>query len=149
MSLLDKIEAGMKEAMKSGDKERSNTLRMLKSDMMYEKAKTGQDISEEQMVEAVMRAAKKRKESIREYEAAGRKDLAEAEAAELKIIEEFLPAQMSSEEIEKEIDSILAGAGEVTQKEFGKIMGMAAKALKGKADGNVIKEILQRKLGGK
>ncbi len=149
MSLLDKIEAGMKAALKSGDKDKSNTLRMLKSDMMYEKAKTGQDISEEQMVEAVMRAAKKRKESIKEYEAAGRKDLADVEAAELKIIEEFMPAQMSNEEIEKEIDSILAGAGEVSQKDFGKIMGMAAKALKGKADGNVIKEILQKKLGGK
>ena len=149
MNLLERIEAGMKESMKSGDKDRSNTLRMLKSDMMYEKAKTGQDISEEQMQEAVMRAAKKRKESIKEYEAAGRKDLADKEAIELKIIEEFMPAQMSREEIEKAVDKILCSAGEVSQKDFGKLMGTASKELKGKADGAVIREILQKKIDGK
>lgn len=149
MNLLERIEAGMKESMKSGDKDRSNTLRMLKSDMMYEKAKTGQDITDEQMQEAVMRAAKKRKESIKEYEAAGRTDLADIEAAELKIIEEFMPAQMSREEIEKAVDKILSIAGEISSKDFGKLMGTASKELKGKADGAVIREILQKKLDGK
>ena len=149
MNLLEKIEAGMKEAMKSGDKDRSGTLKMLKSDMMYEKAKTGQDISEEQMQDAVNRAAKKRKESIREYEAAGRSDLAAQEAIELKIIEEFMPRQMSHDEITTVVDKILSGAGEVSQKDFGKLMGMASKELKGKADGAIIKDILQKKLEGK
>lgn len=149
MNLLEKIEAGMKDALKSGDRDRSGTLKMLKSDMMYEKAKTGQDISEEQMDEVIKRAAKKRKESIKEYEAAGRKDLADQEARELTIIEEFMPEQMSSEDIEKVIDKILNGAGEVSQKDFGKLMGMAAKELKGKADGAIIREILQKKLEGK
>lgn len=149
MNLLERIEAGMKESLKSGDKDRSGTLKMLKSDMMYEKAKTGQDITEEQMQEAVMRAAKKRKESIKEYEAAGRKDLAEKEAIELKIIEEFLPQQMSVEEIEKAVDKIIGSAGEITQKDFGRIMGMASRELKGKADGAVIKDIVQKKIEGK
>jgi len=149
MNLLERIEAGMKESLKSGDKDRSGTLKMLKSDMMYEKAKTGQDISEEQMQEAVMRAAKKRKESIREYEAAGRKDLADKEAIELKIIEEFMPKQMGYEEIENAVDKILSTAGEVSQKDFGRLMGMASKELKGKADGSIIKEIMQKKLEGK
>lgn len=149
MSLLQRIEADMKEALKSGDKERSGTLKMLKSDMMYEKAKTGKDISEDQALEVINRAAKRRKESIREYEAAGRKDLADIEAFELKIIEEYLPEQMSLEEIEKAVDKILAGAGEVTQKDFGRLMGMAARELKGRADGAVIREVLQRKLDGK
>lgn len=149
MNLLEKIEAGMKESLKSGDKDRSGTLKMLKSDMMYEKAKTGKDITEEQMDEVIKRAAKRRKESIREYEAAGRQDLADKEAVELKIIEEFMPQQMSPEEISAVIDKILGGAGEVTQKDFGKLMGTASKELKGKADGALIKEILQKKLGGK
>lgn len=149
MNLLERIEAGMKESLKSGDKDRSETLKMLKSDMMYEKGKTGQDLTDEQMQEAVMRGAKKRKESIREYEAAGRQDLADKEAIELKIIEEFLPAQMSHDEIEKAVDKILSAAGEVSQKDFGRIMGMASKELKGKADGAIIKEIVQKKLEGK
>jgi len=149
MNLLEKIEIGMKEALKSGDKDRSGTLKMLKSDMMYEKAKTGQDITEEQMQEVVMRGAKRRKESIREYTAAGRDDLAAQEAVELKIIEEFLPEQMSNDDVEKVVDKILNSAGEVSQKDFGKLMGMAAKELKGKADGAIIKEILQKKLEGK
>jgi len=109
MNLLERIEAGMKESLKSGDKDRSETLKMLKSDMMYEKGKTGKDLTEEQMQESVMRGAKRRKESIREYEAAGRKDLADKEAVELKIIEEFLPAQMSFEDVEKAVDKILRG----------------------------------------
>jgi hypothetical protein len=149
MNLLERIEAGMKEALKSGDKDRSGTLKMLKSDMMYEKGKTGKDLTDEQMQESVMRQAKKRKESIREYEAAGRKDLSDIEALELKIIEEFLPAQMSFEDVEKAVDKILSAAGEVTQKDFGKIMGMASKELKGVADGAMIKEIVQKRLEGK
>lgn len=149
MSILQKIETEMKEALKSGNKERSGTLKMLKSDMMYEKAKTGQDLTDEQALEVIKRAAKRRKESIREFEAAGRNDLVEVEAGELKIIEEYLPEQLGAEEIGKVVDRILAGAGEVTQKDFGRIMGMAAKELKGKADGALIKEILQGRMGGK
>lgn len=149
MSLLQKIETDMKESLKSGDKVRSGTLKMLKSDMMYEKAKTGQDITDDQALDVIKRAAKRRKESIREFEAAGRNDLVEVEAGELKIIEEYLPEQLGADEIEKVVDRILSGAGEVTQKDFGRIMGMAAKELKGKADGALIKEILQKKMDGK
>lgn len=149
MSLLQKIEADMKESLKSGNKERSGTLKMLKSDMMYEKAKTGQDITDEQALDVIKRAAKRRKESIREFDAAGRNDLSAVEAGELKIIEEYLPEQLGPEEIAKVLDKILSEAGEVTQKDFGRIMGFASKELKGKADGAVIKDILQGKLGGK
>ena len=149
MSILQKIEADMKESLKSGDKVRSGTLKMLKSDMMYEKAKTGQDITDEQALEVITRAAKRRKESIREFGAAGRKDLVDVESGELKIIEEYLPEQLGAEDIEKVVDRILAGAGEVSQKDFGRIMGIAAKELKGKADGAVIREILQMKMDRK
>ena len=148
MNLLEKIESGMKESMKSGDKLRSDTLKMLKSDMMYEKAKTGQDINDEQALDVIKRAAKRRKESIREFEAAGRTDLVAVEAGELKIIGECLPEQAGPEEIGKVVDRILADAGEVTRKDFGRIMGMAVKELKGQADGSLIKEIVQERLDG-
>lgn len=149
MSLSQKIDDDMRNAMKSGDKERSGTLKMLKSDLTYEKAKTGQDINDDQALDVIKRAAKKRKEAMKEYEAAGRNDLAEIEAAELKIIEEYLPEQMSEEQINTILDKILAEAGEVSQKMFGKLMGIASKELKGKADGAVIKDLLQKKLEGK
>ena len=147
MTLSQKIDDDMRNAMKSGDKERSGTLKMLKSDITYEKAKTGEDPTDEQVLDVIKRAAKKRKEAAKEYEAAGRSDLAAAESAELKIIEEYLPQQMSEDEIAAALDKILAEAGEVSQKMFGKLMGIASKELKGKADGAVIKDILQKKLG--
>ena len=147
MNLAQKIDEEMRNAMKSGDRERAGTLKMLKSDITYEKAKTGEEPGDEQVLDVIKRAAKRRKEAIKEYEAAGRSDLAAAEAAELKIIEEYLPEQMSEEQIGAALDKILSEAGEVSQKMFGKLMGIASKELKGKADGAVIKDILQKKLG--
>jgi len=147
MNLAQKIDEEMRNAMKAGDRERAGTLKMLKSDITYEKAKTGEEPGDEQVLDVIKRAAKRRKEAIKEYEAAGRSDLAAAEAAELKIIEEYLPEQMSEEQIGAALDKILSEAGEVSQKMFGKLMGIASKELKGKADGAVIKEILQKKLG--
>jgi uncharacterized protein YqeY len=149
MSLSQKIDEDMRNAMKSGDKERAGTLKMLKSDITYEKAKTGEEPTDEQVLDVIKRTAKKRKEAAKEYEAAGRADLAATEAAELKIIEEYLPEQMTEEQISAALDKILAEAGEVNQKMFGKLMGLASKELKGKADGTVIKDILQKKLEGR
>lgn len=149
MSLSQKIDEDMRNAMKSGDKDRSGTLKMLKSDITYEKAKTGEEPTDGQVLDVINRAAKRRKEAIKEYEAAGRTDLAAAEASELKIIEEYLPEQMSEEQISAALDKILAEAGEVSQKMFGRLMGIASKELKGKADGSVIKDILQKKLEGR
>ena len=147
MNLAQKIDEEMRNAMKAGDRERAGTLKMLKSDITYEKAKTGEEPGDEQVLDVIKRAAKRRKEAIKEYEAAGRSDLAAAEAAELKIIEEYLPEQMSEEQIGAALDKILSEAGEVSQKMFGKLMGIASKELKGKADGALIKDILQKKLG--
>ena len=114
---------------------------------MYEKAKTGEDLKEEIMLEVVTRAAKRRKESISEFKKGGREDLAEKEAQELAIIESYLPEMMSDEEIEKYITDKLTEMGEVSKKDFGKIMGPLMKELKGKADGVKVKNILNKKLG--
>lgn len=149
MNLSQKIDEDMRNAMKSGDKDRSGTLKMLKSDITYEKAKTGEEPTDGQVLDVINRAAKRRKEAIKEYEAAGRTDLAAAEASELKIIEEYLPEQMSEEQISAALDKILAEAGEVSQKMFGRLMGIASKELKGKADGAAIKDMLQKKLEGR
>jgi len=146
MNLLEKIEFDLLNAMKSGDAARAGTLKMLKSDMSYEKGKTGKDMSDEQMLEVVSRSAKRRRESIKEFQRGNRQDLVDKETQELAIVEEYLPQQMGGEEIEKFITEKLSSLEEITQKDFGRIMGEVMKELKGKADGAVVKSILSAKL---
>jgi len=146
MSILQNIESDLKNAIKNKDEIVVSTLRMLKSDIAYEKARGSEDLNEDQVLEIVNRAAKRRKESITEYEKADRDDLAEKERTELSIVQRYLPAQMSETEIESAIDDIISSMGEVSQKDFGKIMGQLMKDLKGKADGAQVKLILQKKL---
>ncbi len=146
MSLLKQIESDMREAMKAGDTLRADTLKMVKSDIMYEKAKTGENLSEEKVLEVVTRAAKKRRESMEEYRKGNREDLAEKEEKENEIIQAYLPEMMSEEEVSSTIDEIIAGAGAVSKKDFGRIMGMLMKELKGKADGAIVKKLLGEKL---
>ncbi len=147
MSLLERIDADLKNAIKSGDSLRAGTLKMLKSDISYEKGKTGKDLEEEQVVEILTRAAKRRKESIKEFQKGNREDLAEKEAAELTVVEEYLPQQLTREEIEAHITEKLAGMGEITQKDFGRVMGEIMKELKGRADGALVKSVLGEKIG--
>jgi uncharacterized protein YqeY len=146
MELLEKIGVEIKEALKHGDDDVLRTLRMLKSDIIYEKAKGTEDLSDEKIVEIVYRALKKRKEAIEEYKKAGRDDLAEREFSELKIIEKYLPKQLKEEEIQEIIEKKIDELGEITKKDFGKIMGMLMKELKGKADGAIVKRLLNEKL---
>ena len=146
MSILQNIESDLKSAIKNKDEIIVSTLRMLKSDIAYEKARGSEDLNEDQVLEIVNRAAKRRKESITEYEKADRDDLAEKERTELSIVQRYLPAQISETEIESAIDDIITSMGEVSQKDFGKIMGQLMKDLKGKADGTQVKSILQKKL---
>lgn len=146
MSILQQIEDNLKSAMRNKDEEQLRTLRMLKSDIMYEKAKSDEELTDETLITIISRAAKKRKEAIEEYQKAGRTDLQKKEEAELSIISTYLPQQMSEKEIEELIDNKLAESGQVTQKDFGKIMGPLMKEIKGKADGNIVKKILALKL---
>ena len=146
MSLLKKIESDLKESMKSANGIKAKTLKMLKSDIMYEKGKTGEDLSDEEILQVITRGAKRRKESIKEYKKGNREDLVKIEEAELEVIAEYLPEQMSEEEIKKIIDETIKGIGTVTKKDMGRIMGMIMKDLKGTVDGNVVRNILTNKL---
>ncbi len=146
MTLLETVEHHLKESMKSGDSIKSETLKMLKSDLMYEKAKTGKDLTDEKMLEVTSRAAKRRKEAIEEFRKGGREDLASKEERELVIIEAYLPAQMTEADIESFIDAKLKSLGQISSKDFGKVMGDIMKELKGKADGGAVRSILNKKL---
>jgi uncharacterized protein YqeY len=146
MGLIEKIEGDLREAIKSKEEVKLRTLRMLKADIMAEKTRGTADLPEEKVLELVLRASKKRKESIDEYTKAGRNDLAAREADELAVIESYLPKQLGEDEVAAAIDNKIKELGEVSKKDFGKIMGAVMKDLKGQADGAVVKAVLTRKL---
>jgi hypothetical protein len=149
MTLLETIENDMRAALREGDEVRKVTLRMVKADLMTEKAKTGKDLSPEVMQDVVARSAKKRKEAIEEFRKAGRIDLADKEAAELTVIEAYLPKQLTEDEVAAHIKTKIAAIGSVSQKDFGRVMGEIMKELKGKTDGSVVRAILTKELEGK
>lgn len=146
MGVLEQIGIEIKKAIKNRDDVVLRTLRMLKSDITYEKTKGTEDLSDDKILEIIIRASKKRKEAIEEYQKGGRDDLAEKELSELEIIEKYLPKQFTEEEIQEIIEKKIDEHGEITKKDFGKIMGMLMKDLKGKADGLIVKRILNEKL---
>jgi uncharacterized protein len=146
MSILQTIDQDLKDALKNKNEERLSTLRMLKSDIMYEKTKGTEDLSDEKIIEVLMRSAKRRKEAVQEFTKAGRKDLADKEAAELVIIEHYLPRQMGESELAEAIDKKILEMGEVTKKDFGKVMSAIMKDLKGQVDGAMVKKLLTQKL---
>ncbi|MGV2831002.1 GatB/YqeY domain-containing protein [Myxosarcina sp. GI1(2024)] len=150
MSLKERIGEDLKSAMKAKDKVRLDTIRSIKKAILEEEValrpKGQESLTPEQEIELLARQAKQRRDSIEQYQQAGRDDLAEKETQELKIIETYLPEQISDEELEKIIDDIIASVGASSPKDLGKVMGPAMKQLKGKADGKKIQAMVKSKL---
>ncbi len=144
--LLKKLQEEMKAAMKSGDKERLSTIRMLISEIKKVQIDKKKELSDEEIVEIIQRYAKQRKESIKQYREAGREDLAEKEEKELKIVQEFLPEQLSEEEIEKIVDEVISEVGASSMKDMGKVMRAVMEKVKGRAEGSVVSSIVKKKL---
>ncbi len=148
MTLSERITADMKESMKSGEKLRLETLRTIRAQII-ELTKRGSDkpITADDELSVLMAAMKKRKEAIELYEKAGRNELAHQEQEELKIISSYLPAPLTREEAEKVVETIIHTTGSVSAKDFGKVMPLAMKELKGKIDGKIVQELVKGKLG--
>ncbi len=150
MSLKDRIGEDIKSAMKAKDKIRLETVRSIKKVILEKEVALrpkGQDsLTEEQEIELLAQQAKQRRDSIEQYTNGGREDLAEKEAQELAIIETYLPKQLSDEEINTILDEIITSVGATTAKDLGKVMGVAMKQLKGKADGKKIQGLVKEKL---
>ncbi len=148
MTLKDKINQDLKDAMKSGDKLRLQTVRSIRASILeFEKSGSGKEMNGEEEIKLLSTAAKKRKESIEQFTTAGREDLVKVEEAELTIIMSYLPKQLSVEEIENEVIEIAEKLGTKSKADFGKLMGAAVREMKGKADGRAIKEIVEKVLG--
>ncbi|WP_339870082.1 GatB/YqeY domain-containing protein [uncultured Algoriphagus sp.] len=142
MSLKQKIESEIKSAMIRKDKTRLGALRSIKSLILLEETKSGAkaEITEEDELKLLTKAAKQRKDSADIYQQQNRADLYEVEMAELEVLQEFLPKALTDEEITAAIQEIIAQTGATSPKDMGKVMGVASKQLAGKADGKVISE---------
>ncbi|MEM1291320.1 MAG: GatB/YqeY domain-containing protein [Cyanobacteria bacterium P01_H01_bin.162] len=152
MSLKDRISEDIKTAMKAKDKLRLETVRSIKKVILEEEStargKGQEGLTDTQELEVLTRLAKQRKDAIAQYTDASRPDLANKEAAELAILEEYLPAQLSDADIEAVIDGLIAKIGATSAKDMGKVMGPAMKELKGRADGAKVQAMVKAKLAG-
>lgn len=150
MSLKDQISEQIKAAMKSKDKVRLEAVRSIKKALLEKEVSvrpTGRaDLTETEEIEVLSQQAKQRRDSIEQYHQAGRSDLAEQEAQELAVIEEYLPKQLSEAEIQAVIDQIVHQVGATSPKDMGKVMGPAMQQLKGKADGKKVQDLVKLKL---
>ena len=148
MILFDQISEDIKAAMKARDKVRLETLRNIKKVFLEEKTAPGANdtLADADALKIIAKLAKQGKETAKTYSDAGRQDLADAELAQVEVLESYLPKQLSQEEIEAEVKRIIAEVGAKSMKEMGKVMGSASKQLAGKADGRVISEIVKKLL---
>jgi uncharacterized protein len=150
MSLKDRISEDIKAAMKAKEKIRLETVRSIKKVILERESSLrgqGQEaLSESQELDILSQLAKQRRDSIEQYRKAGRDDLADQESQELTIIEEYLPKQLSDEEVATIIDQVIASTGATSAKEMGKVMGAAMQQLKGRADGQKIQAMVKAKL---
>ena len=147
MSLELIINEAIKTAMREKDKVALDSLRAVKSQILLLKTEAkGADVSAEQEIAILQRMIKQRKDSYEQFVAQNRTDLAEVEAAQMKVIEQFLPAQLTAEELEAEIKKIIAETGAESIKDLGKVMGTASKALAEKSDGKSISEMVKKLL---
>lgn len=150
MSLKDRISEDLKAAMKSRDKLRLETLRTLRAVLLekeIEKRGTGPGMTADDEIATLTSAAKRRKESIEQFRLGGRPELAEQEEKELAIIHEYLPKQLSAEEISAVINDVLAQTGAASPADFGKVMPLVMKSVKGKADGRLVQDLVKKSLG--
>lgn len=147
MSLQTQITDALKTAMKNKDQEALAALRAIKSELLLMQTSGGDTtISEQEEIKLLQKLVKQRKESADVFTAQNRSDLAETELAQIKVIEQFLPEQMSEEEVEKIIASIIKEGSFSGMQDMGKVMGMANAKLAGAADGKTISTVVKKLL---
>lgn len=147
MTIHESIKAGIPAAMKARDEVKLRTYRslstMMTNEVVAKKRKPDELLTDEEAVAVVKRAANQRKDSIQQFEAAGRNELAVPEKEELAVLEALLPAQMGQEEIEAVVKAKMAEMGVSEKKDMGRFMGAVMQELKGKADGNDVKAVIE------
>jgi hypothetical protein len=146
MTLLDRIEGAMRDAMRARDNRRTQTLRMAMAAAHNRKIELRRDLTDDEIVEVLGRQVKQRRESIDVYRAAGREDRASDEEAEAAILAEFLPEQLDPTELESLARSVIAETGASSPSEMGRVMGRLVPQVRGRADGRVVSDLVKRLL---
>ncbi|WP_281540944.1 GatB/YqeY domain-containing protein [Maribacter aestuarii] len=146
MGLQQKVMEQMKTAMKAKDTVALESLRAIKSALLLAQTSGEGDLSEDDEIKLVQKLVKQRRDSAAIFAEQGRNDLAEPELAQVKVIEQFLPEQLTEDEIEKVVVQTIEATGASGMKDMGKVMGIVSKELAGQADGKTISSIIKRKL---
>ncbi len=150
MTIFDQVNEDIKTAMKNREEGRLRALRGVKSALLLAKTEKGADdtLSNEKELQVLQKLLKQRKESFEIYTQQNRPELAEVEAEEIAVIEKFLPAQMSEDELRAILNTIIATMGATGPQDMGKVMGAATKQLAGKADGKAVSAMVKAMLSG-
>ncbi|HSE25849.1 MAG TPA: GatB/YqeY domain-containing protein [Pyrinomonadaceae bacterium] len=147
MDLGKQIVADLTASMKAQDAARTSTLRMVKAAMMNRQIEKGAELDDDEVQKLLRSLVKQRRDSIEQYEKANRQELADKEKAEIAVIERYIPAAASQEEIERVVTTVIAETGATSIRDMGKVMKAAQAALAGKnADGKLISELVKAKL---
>jgi uncharacterized protein YqeY len=144
--ITERIRADQTAALKAGERARLSTLRLLASDLHHRKIELGRDLTDEDAIEILTRALKKCREAEEVYSKGGRSDRAAMEAAEVDVIQQYLPEQLDGEAIEALIDEAIAAAGAVSVKDMGRVMGHLMPRVKGRADGAEVSRKVRERL---
>ena len=151
MSLLDRLQADLKTAMRQRDQLRRSVLRYLLSEVHNQEIARQRPLSEEELLALLSRQAQQRRDSIEAFQKGGRQDLVDKERSELEVILEYLPRQMSPQEIEEVARKVIQEVGAQGPQDMGRVMGRLMPQLRGKAEGRVVSQVvtgLLRSLGG-
>jgi uncharacterized protein YqeY len=148
MTLQDRIESGMRDAMRARDARRTQTLRMAMSAAHNRQIEQGHTLTDEDYVEILGRQVKQRRESIEAFRAGGREAMAANEEAEAAILAEFLPEPLSGAELEQIVRAAIAETGAASPADLGRVMGRVVPQTKGRADGKAVSDLVRRLLGG-
>jgi uncharacterized protein YqeY len=149
MSLNQRIISDLTAAMKAKDADRLSTLRMVKANLMNRQIEKGGDLTDEEVTKALQSLVKQRRDSVEQYQKAGRNELADREAAEIGVIEGYLPQAASAEEISSAVAAAITETGATSMKDMGNVMKAVTAKLAGKSvDGRAVSEAVKQKLNG-
>ncbi|MFT8320508.1 MAG: GatB/YqeY domain-containing protein [Bacillus sp. (in: firmicutes)] len=146
MSLLERLNTDMKQAMKNKEKDKLTVIRGIKAAIQNESIKNGSELSDADELSVLSREVKQRKDSLHEFEKAGRQDLVDKVRAELQHVELYMPEQLSEEELAGIIAAVITETGASSKKEMGKVMAALMPKVKGKADGSLVNKLVQQHL---
>jgi len=146
VSLITEIEAQLKDAMREGDAERRDALRLILSSLRGAEKELQRELSEDEELQVLQRERKKRVEAAEAFHAAGREEQAEKEEAELDVLEEFMPEPLSDDEVEEIVDDVIAEVGATSMRDIGRVMADVMPQIAGRADGSAVSQLVREKL---